>query len=128
MRRMHFPGRLHFCSHSLIYVPDDSKLPIFYFAFDKFAEGGIKTVQQPYLQFKPDNLVSFVCTQVIEMKKGNKPHAYLFRKVRCKNINKTTSYTYIFEHLFLTHTHTILIIIRRVKKLYLVPNLLQLVN
>lgn len=82
-QRYKFPGRIHFCSHSLIYVPDESKYPILCFAFDKF-QGQLEEITKNALSFSPhkqESLVSFTCTQMVEMKKNDQNQPYLFRKV-----------------------------------------------
>jgi len=84
--REKFKGRLHFCSHSLVFVPDDTRFSITRHCFDKI-EGGFKKFKptsssQPFFSsFADENLFCFNCTEFVEIRKGNKDHPYIFKKV-----------------------------------------------
>lgn len=84
--REKYKGRLHFCSHSLVFVPDDTRYSITRHSFDKI-EGGFKKFRptpsnQPFFSsFSEENMFCFTCTEFVEIRKGNKDHPYIFKKV-----------------------------------------------
>ncbi len=51
-------GRLHFCSHSLFFVPDDTRAAILCFLFDKFTSD-IKPFVPQSDAFRPHNKVRY---------------------------------------------------------------------
>nr|CAG4710885.1 unnamed protein product [Naegleria fowleri] len=83
--REKYKGRLHFCSHSLVFVPDDTRYSITRHSFDKI-EGGFKKFRptpsnQPFFSsFSEENMFCFTCTEFVEIRKGNKDHPYIFKK------------------------------------------------
>lgn len=86
--RMRHTGRLHFCSHSLIFVPDETRVPIMYMeyaridpseSFKLFAPG--KNVEYLFQPFTPKQLFSIKIDQLTEMKILNRNHPYLVKKV-----------------------------------------------
>ncbi|KAL9648972.1 hypothetical protein ABK040_008352 [Willaertia magna] len=82
--REKYKGRLHFCSHSLVFVPDDIRYAITRHCFDKiegFQRFRPSSMSLPFFQqMNDENLFSFTCTEFVDMKKGNKDHPYIFRK------------------------------------------------
>ncbi|EFC42183.1 BEACH domain-containing protein [Naegleria gruberi] len=83
--REKYKGRLHFCSQSLVFVPDDTRFSITRHCFDKI-EGGFKkfkatSMNHPYFaSFADENLFCFNCSEFVEIRKGNKDHPFIFKK------------------------------------------------
>jgi hypothetical protein len=77
-------GRLHFCSFSLIFVPDDYRYSIKRYDFQSMVKEGIQVFypskKLSHLDYKEDSLFTIQIKQVIEMKKDNKNHSYIIEK------------------------------------------------
>eukprot|EP01027_Heterolobosea_sp_BB2_P018732 GEZU01026343.1.p1 GENE.GEZU01026343.1~~GEZU01026343.1.p1 ORF type:complete len:379 (-),score=62.40 GEZU01026343.1:63-1199(-) len=85
-KRKKIKGRLKFCSHSLIFVPDDRRVPVIKFPY-KFIQGDKASgfvvppsQEQSFLGHQPDELFSIKITETIEMNENNEPHPYRFKK------------------------------------------------
>src|SRR5690606_28263155 len=90
---MSYKGRLHFCSHSLFFVADDIRIPILRFPINKmkkdkpivpFVPGVYQ--EQYYKPHSKDSLFEIHTTQIIEMRKNNKDHPYIFRNITTKQL------------------------------------------
>jgi factor associated with neutral sphingomyelinase activation len=85
--RMKYSGRLHLCSHSLIFVPEEAKIPIMYLDYTKMDQDASlvpfnppKSYEYAFKPFNTDSLFSIKIDQVTEMKKLNKHHPYIVKK------------------------------------------------